>query len=692
MYLNKNITTLVLVLFLSLEVFSQPLGYELFGNLYESNSSKIELWVKKPKISCDSNAKKFKFILIPINARGLSNRTGNYLSWKIDIVSCSDYLITKSWSEDISQFLNQSLSDQPWEKMDWDFDAKSIDSKIYSNVLTSGQKIEKDKNHGLKLVIQPKIEILGPISALVNEEITLTVKGDMFSSGAQWYWYKDDCSNSLPFAKGNEIKVRPTKTTTYFVRAEDGIKKTSCIEHTITIDNNSRPPKSITSTDGDLFCLGSSKPKILTVNGGRLASNAQWVWYENKIEPGKQRYKGSSIAVSPTKLTTYIVRAEASSMQPTDTVNFTIKVVGSSSAPKYIELSKVNIICEGDLITLKVNGGRLGESSNWSWSKKSINAGIETTLSDGASIMDKATESAIYTVVAVGACEIPPFAKTSINVNVNVKSVNPSTSDVVIRSTKSKNLITIPENSGTLGPSSQWVWYKDASGEHILGTGNNISTNSTADKILYLRSEGICNKTDLIPIPVKGLRNKKFNFIDAGIISDGSGFNPNRISNFSLAFGLQDIYVKLSFAAPGIYGKNADDITKPTFEYDGSKISNYPSNTGTYYLFNEKIYSNTQLYNIGILKGSKWFKLYFGVGYGTYNLYWSVNTYKYGSGELISEKWANYSSKKLSGPSMETGAFVKLGHVNLMTGINGIYSFQKSKQFISGYLGLGFVF
>jgi hypothetical protein len=53
------------------------------------------------------------------------------------------------------------------------------------------------------------------------------------------------------------------------------------------------------------------------------------------------------------------------------------------------------------------------------------------------------------------------------------------------------------------------------------------------------------------------------------------------------------------------------------------------------------------------------------------------------------QKWAYNTTKSLSGPSFETGLFLKIGVFNLTGTVNGIYSSKTKQNHLSGQIGLG---
>ncbi|MBO9154295.1 MULTISPECIES: gliding motility-associated C-terminal domain-containing protein [Chitinophaga] len=118
--------------------------------------------------------------------------------------------------------------------------------------------------------------------------------------------YATDGTLSIPYPAG----VAPG-VYTFLIRAE---KMTMTGEicasesfFTVTINTPSTAPTITLPTPN--ICAGSSA--TLTINGGSLGSNAQWVWYRGNCTTGTEIARGvTSINVNPSTTTTYSVRAE----------------------------------------------------------------------------------------------------------------------------------------------------------------------------------------------------------------------------------------------------------------------------------------------------------------------------------------------------------------------------------------------
>jgi hypothetical protein len=53
--------------------------------------------------------------------------------------------------------------------------------------------------------------------------------------------------------------------------------------------------------------------------------------------------------------------------------------------------------------------------------------------------------------------------------------------------------------------------------------------------------------------------------------------------------------------------------------------------------------------------------------------------------------WSKDISKSLSGPSAEASLLLKWKWVSVMGGVNALFSTDRNARFLSGFLGVGFV-
>ena len=80
------------------------------------------------------------------------------------------------------------------------------------------------------------------------------------------------------------------------------------------------------------------------------------------------------------------------------------------------------------------------------------------------------------------------------------------------------------------------------------------------------------------------------------------------------------------------------------------------------------------------------------MGYGKYNLFWSINEYYSNISEpLENNTYAKYIAGSYSGFELETGIMLRINKINIISGFNGILSFTK-EQFIDASIGIGYSF
>lgn len=148
--------------------------------------------------------------------------------------------------------------------------------------------------------------VTGSTKLCSGEQAALAVSGGHLATGAKWVWYADQC-NGTPVGEGTNIMVSPVRTTAYYVRAEGPGGNTDCRVHEVSVTGPSRPAERIVGAEsvsyGQLF--------VLTVQGGELAPDAQWVWYTGPASHPYRLAAGNSYTVaSAVAGVTYYVRAE----------------------------------------------------------------------------------------------------------------------------------------------------------------------------------------------------------------------------------------------------------------------------------------------------------------------------------------------------------------------------------------------
>lgn len=249
---------------------------------------------------------------------------------------------------------------------------------------------------------KPPTKIIGPdrLCSGAQKKVSLEVYGGKLGYNANWVWYEDACG-SIKLGIGKTLSVAPSKTTTYYVRAEGQTNTTNCAILTIYVSEKSEDPIQIIGKS--VICQGESV--TLAVAGGKLSAGANWVWYDGNVNQGKRKGEGVSLVVSPTSTSTYFVRAEGP-CNTTNPISFQVYVNTISKLPSYIQVTKV----KNRQYTLSAINGYLGDNSKWVWYKDKCGS---DAIGEGASISYRASKSNAVFVRARGGCQDPAFCTSS---------------------------------------------------------------------------------------------------------------------------------------------------------------------------------------------------------------------------------------------------------------------------------------
>lgn len=189
-----------------------------------------------------------------------------------------------------------------------------------------------------------------------EKNVILSVNGGKLVGSSKWVWYADNC-NGEKVGEGQAINVSPLKTTTYFVRAEDGADKSPCQSFQVSVTNKSIIPSAI---DG-IANLGYGNETSLMLHGGYLAADAKWVWYKGT---GVNRTMiGTGYSVSTGRLYStdvFSVRAEGNCSN-TEFLSKSIIVKGTShqTQPGSVSSNKARFFINGGIVFSDVaNAGK----------------------------------------------------------------------------------------------------------------------------------------------------------------------------------------------------------------------------------------------------------------------------------------------------------------------------------------------
>lgn len=377
-----------------------------------SKSSTAQSWQRKGILHTDKNITvEVEYLLSPnCNSeddesyyRYRITRIGKirnyYINWRFDFFNCKNELKTQLNSLFISNNTKLGIISPPNNS----FSVKKMAN--YSNDVRISKSLPDIGSYkpNAQLSMEP-IAINGITELNLGESTLLTLDGGSLARGATWMWYEDNCGTKL-IGKGASLKLTPDHSLNLFVRAE-GRNITNCISIKINVNQQSIAAKAI---DGRSQICEGEQNVTLHVNGGKLTGSAKWIWYANSCD-GQKIGEGQNINVSPTKTTTYFVRAEEG-IDKTSCQSFQINVTNKSIIPSAID--GIANIEYGSETTLTVHGGYLATDARWVWYKGS---GVNRTLiGTGYSINTGRLYSAdVFSVRAEGTCHNTAFLSKNI--------------------------------------------------------------------------------------------------------------------------------------------------------------------------------------------------------------------------------------------------------------------------------------
>jgi gliding motility-associated-like protein len=357
-----------------------------------------------------------------------------------------------------------------------------------------------------------------------GDPVTLTVTGGVLGTGSDWEWYDLGCGSGFNVGTGASISASPTTTTTYFVRAEGGCGPTTCQSITITVEQPSTDPSSISASALSYCAPGSS---TLTLVGGTLGTAATWEWYAAGCGAGATVGTGTSITVSPIATTTYYVRGEGT-CNNTACVSVTIVVDQSGTDPTGIVAGNSSL-CPGQSTTLSVTGGSLGTGATWEWYSGSCGG---TSVGSGNTIAITPASTTTYFVRAEGTCGNSNCASTTVTIGVG--SAGPTSATVINNNICPGDTAEVYVTGAALPSGYSWVWYTGACGAIPVGIGDTISVTPSATETYYVRAVGTCGATNCTSVTVTV---QDGSIAATGISTDNNDFCAGGTANLTITGG-----------------------------------------------------------------------------------------------------------------------------------------------------------
>lgn len=291
-------------------IYAQLSGKSL-GYIYNENGIVIELLVIKPKETCSEIGKDWIYRIYTKNLFKADKKLA-FINWKLRVKNCSNYIIERSFSIDINSSVNFRMDGIKGNSQDWKFEAQSIEGNVIEGGFKNYANSELDKNLSFQEKLLPPDSIFGLRFMEKGQLNNLSIANNNNNKekGINWVWYSNGCGSGTPVFKGTEFVFISSRDIELFVRAEQGDKKSDCKKVKIKVYEKSIPPVYINTSDG-ILDLHLGETKRLSLIGGRLGTNAEWVWYEKVDNVRKLIGPSDSITVEPNKTSVFEVRAES---------------------------------------------------------------------------------------------------------------------------------------------------------------------------------------------------------------------------------------------------------------------------------------------------------------------------------------------------------------------------------------------
>ncbi len=644
-----------------------------YGNIFNNGTTQIELQVKIIKNPCDVNNTAQN--MFRLNFQNLESRfvtSGYFLNWKMKVTKCDGNILIKTVSISLSRFNQEGLN----SSTDWTFDGESVENTISA-------KIEPYPNNDKDFVIQnvksvPPKSIQGKQSLITGESSTLSISSDAkLGTKAQWVWYENNCGG-ISTKRGSSINIAPSKTTTYYVRAESPTDTSDCRSIKVEVDDDSKITNDTKVIGPKTVCPDNNKIS-LEVFSGKLGYKANWVWYKSGCgSEGERINTGSKIDVEPTKTTTYYVRAEGAT-NTTPCISHTVTVSENVDKPSVI--IGESSICVGQSTTIKAVYPSYNSITNSVWY---ADQNLTKRLNSGDSLRVSPYTTTTYYVRSEGFCN----KSEAISKTISVNQISIAANSIEYKKIKGRTY-SLKAIGGVLGSGAIWNWSEGTNcKENNIGTGAQIEYKAKKLNKIHVHAEGDCNTTNCTTLSFTHQNSNKKNgfvFLNAGIISSGSSFDG--ADNVMATIGWKKFYVR--FKSGIKKNENGSEILE-SYEYGNNSLNNFPINSTRYYEMNGEKYIKRSSFTGGFMTGGDAFRLYVGGGFGAVKPFYGLNIVEYSSLSK-SKSWALDIDNQYSGLEVEAGVFIKLGFLNIMGGISSV-SGVNSKRYIDGHAGIGLTF
>lgn len=211
--------------------------------------------------------------------------------------------------------------------------------------------------------IEPQKLTSSKITIRKNESVDIEVIGGALGKGAEFIWFEDFCgfNKNEMVGSGRKVTLTPSKTTTYYLKTLNAKRNSECFSIEIIVNEGSVLPEEILGNTN--VCEGENIE--LSIKGGELAPNSEWVWYVDYIQGSLPIGKGPTLIHKPEGNSRYFLRSESSNGKKTDFIEIIITVNPNPIKAESIHIEGGDFTCGGN-ISLKAEG-ILPSNCEWVW-------------------------------------------------------------------------------------------------------------------------------------------------------------------------------------------------------------------------------------------------------------------------------------------------------------------------------------
>ena len=464
-------------------------GQNKWYNLFDNNGFVVQVALTPPKSGDCKTPYRFKY-----RKRG-SNTQTVFVVWQIDFTGCDNNTYTKQ----VSYPIRAGERYQDWlqvETLDpgFAFQAKGLLSDPIP-VRTSSVAVNSVQKKAPQKSVAPTM-IAGDASVLFGETTRLSVSGGSLKAGSEWVWYEGRCGGK-EIGRGAAISFSPGQKTIVYVRAEGNNDRSDCTSIIIEVDRNSVMPDRIIGDDH--ICVGEASK--LLVQGGHLGLDAEWVWYTGDC--GLVRVgTGKDLLVSPSENTRYFVRAEGR-YNTTPCLEFQVEVSVPMLQPQQVRADK-ELVCEGELIQLWVQGGPGAADGQWHWSADICGG---TPLHIGPKMVARVDQTTTFFVRGVSGCNQTDCRSVTVEVIPKLYAPGTIKSDFPVYIGEETTLSVVP--NPLLGPDTRFLWFKNSCDRNAIGSGKSIVVKTRVPTTYFVKAITECNESTCQPIKIYPVQRKK---------------------------------------------------------------------------------------------------------------------------------------------------------------------------------------